>query len=68
LKNDAGRPAFSVRVRGQGFSSLKNPRVIWMGLADAKNAHLASETDRGPLGENWIELRIVLPTHLTLEG
>ena len=28
---------FSVRVRGGGaFPSLKNPRVIWMGLADGK--------------------------------
>ena len=28
---------FSVRVRGAGaFPSLKNPRVIWMGLADGK--------------------------------
>jgi len=30
-------PPFSVRVRGAGaFPSLKNPRVIWMGLADGK--------------------------------
>jgi len=28
---------FSIRVRGAGaFPSLKNPRVIWMGLADGK--------------------------------
>ena len=28
---------FSVRVRGAGaFPSMKNPRVIWMGLADGK--------------------------------
>jgi 2'-5' RNA ligase len=28
---------FSVRVRGAGaFPSLKNPRVVWMGLADGK--------------------------------
>ncbi len=30
-------PPFSVRVRGAGaFPSLKNPRVIWMGLTDGK--------------------------------
>jgi len=39
---------FSIRVRGAGaFPSMKNPRVIWMGLADGKEMLISLQKQIG---------------------
>lgn len=69
LEAAKGQSAFEINIKGSGaFPNLKNPRVLWIGVADRSNqlSNIRQELDKGfkPLGFETEEREFT--PHLTI--